>query len=343
MWHFSIDTEMSTIHSTEYREWWQQLWDHATTKQPFAHPDMVLAWIDAYSHLQHISPCFIRATEDNGSEALLPLVRWRRNIKNAHLRMLIPAGYSDYDYHTPLIAGNSEGLIDALSDQLHSIKVDRIELPGLDSPLPHCTTTNESCYEIKLEQYNSFDTYLQTHYPAAIAIRHRKENKLRHLGIEGFHLFATNEVDVAVAQLPSMLQHYHKRHPHAYIAPGFHEHLLRQVLPTGLLHFSMLTVNNRPVSWNLYLHMENNLLQYLHATDATFSQYSVGTLHLIRNIEWAFNNGMQRFDFMRGNETYKQSWATGQHTLYNNVYVCRQTLSAKLRNSLYNLRKHIAY
>jgi hypothetical protein len=93
------------VFSDAFQADWLRAADEAFTSHVFFHPALAKVWIETYKHLQDIRPRFLLARSPAGS-AILPLVLWRRNWKNAWHRLLVPVGYSDYDYHDPLATGD---------------------------------------------------------------------------------------------------------------------------------------------------------------------------------------------------------------------------------------------
>ena len=51
--------------------------------------------------------------------------------------------------------------------------------------------------------------------------------------------------------------------------------------------------------------------------DPAYSRFGVGTLFISSVIEWAIRKGYREFDFLRGDEPYKQLWATGSTELHD--------------------------
>ena len=54
---------------------------------------------------------------------------------------------------------------------------------------------------------------------------------------------------------------------------------------------------------------------YFTCYDPAWSRYSPGALLFTHAISWAIDNGLEEFDFMRGEEPFKRHYATGVREL----------------------------
>jgi CelD/BcsL family acetyltransferase involved in cellulose biosynthesis len=84
------------------------------------------------------------------------------------------------------------------------------------------------------------------------------------------------------------------------------------------LDFSFLNVDGKPVSaaWGFNY---NNEFCYMTCTfDPDYSNYGVGNLHIMKLIEYSIQNGQRKFDFLKGNEAFKNQWT---HFKTNNFQI----------------------
>ena len=73
----------------------------------FFHPALCMAWLETYRPIRKLEPLFCIG-DSNHNHFFLPLVLWRKNWKNAFQKVIVPVGYSDFDYHEPYCIGNSD-------------------------------------------------------------------------------------------------------------------------------------------------------------------------------------------------------------------------------------------
>lgn len=88
------------------------------------------------------------------------------------------------------------------------------------------------------------------------------------------------------------------------------QHLLEVRTPgcSGLM--SCLYVNRKPVAIHFGVRSESVLTWWFPAYDRQFAKYSVGTILLTKILQTGSDLGIQRVDLGRGEERYKQSFAT---------------------------------
>lgn len=75
------------------------------------------------------------------------------------------------------------------------------------------------------------------------------------------------------------------------------------------LNLSFLSVNGEPVSAGWGFDYNNEFLYMTCAYEPSYSPYSVGTVHLMKLMEDAIQNGRKKFDFLQGAEAYKTRYA----------------------------------
>jgi len=128
------------------------------------------------------------------------------------------------------------------------------------------------------------------------------------LGELSYHVYGRDELEKALQVLPQFLDAHEKKWPNSFKMPGFHEALLTNGLPVGLVHFSEIRIDGNPVSWELGFRDSSKAYSYMPAYRNEYSSYSIGKVHLAWLIEDCFQNGLSTFDFMRGAEEYKNDW-----------------------------------
>lgn len=94
----------------------------------------------------------------------------------------------------------------------------------------------------------------------------------------------------------------------AFLTELMKQHLhntARIAFENGWLQLAFYTLNGEKAAANLSFNYNNRLWLYNSAWDSTFRSYSPGWLLLANLLLWANENGIEEFDFMRGDEDYK--------------------------------------
>ncbi len=83
----------------------------------------------------------------------------------------------------------------------------------------------------------------------------------------------------------------------------------------GVLHLSALRCGDQIVATHFGFLRQGILLQWFPAYAPSWKRLSPGTVLLFKLISWCADNGVREFDFMRGDEDYKDKIANGTRTL----------------------------
>lgn len=84
----------------------------------------------------------------------------------------------------------------------------------------------------------------------------------------------------------------------------------------GWLELSVLSFDNKEVAYLLSFHYNNTLYLYNAAYDPDYSSLSPGIVAITYCLEDTINRGIKRFDFLRGDETYKYRFGARDNQLY---------------------------
>lgn len=100
----------------------------------------------------------------------------------------------------------------------------------------------------------------------------------------------------------------------------FHQDVAKSFAEKGWLNLSFLSLNDEPVSAIYAFRYRNKMFNYLTGFDPKYGDYHVGHLLFLYSIKKSIEEGLREFDFMRGDESYKQNWNT---LIRNNLEVRR--------------------
>lgn len=324
-WKFEIIKDWDTIWSVSHHTRWLQHMDASENAHVFFHPALVKAWVETYLPLRKLSPLFVWASCGE-CIVMLPLVLWCKDWKGAFMRAVVPCGYSDFDYHDPIVSSpNSEGLDELFYDGLltavrKEVDVDAVELDGLhrDSLSPQWNCVHEEkCPYIALSSFESLDDYLSTRNKKMRYNLRRQEKKAIEYGELKYECLTSAEWNVVENDLPVLLEYHKLRWPNAYKAPNFHLNLLRHGLDAEVIHFSRILLGSDVASWRLGFFFKNRYYSYMPTLNPKLMDFGVGKLHLLRCIDYAIQNGGYVYDQLRGSEMYKSEWTQDDESVYS--------------------------
>jgi CelD/BcsL family acetyltransferase involved in cellulose biosynthesis len=337
-WKIEVYRSWDEVDDAQFLKRWMDLLQTATDANVFAHPALIRTWTDIYRKQQDISPLYCIA-ESNNATIFLPLVMWRRNWKNAFIKSITSSGYSDYDYHDPLVVGHIsaemmhlfwQSLIDT-AEKGDLGRFDTAEFSGIRiTGKQQGWKQSENCPYADLRQYDDFDQMFSSLSRNLRKDILKRKRQLKSLGEITFHVYDNSELTQALEDFPAFMREHGKKWPGAYKAPGFHESLLKNALPEGLVHYSQLRLDDRPISWELGFRYRDKAYSYMPVYLEHYRKYSPGKIHLSYLFEDCIKNGIGIFDFMRGAESYKKEWASAQTTLYR-YDMAGRGLSSRMR------------
>ena len=344
-WKFSWINSWEEIKSTTFYLQWQSWYEQSTDPTVFNHPLLNKIWIETYLDLRKIDPHFCIA-ENKGTLVIFPLILWTRNWKNLFQKLLIPVGYSDYDYNSPLLINPTpefswpefwQNFLNYLINK-RPIPFDQVIIPGIPEEISG-KGLNWSFYDIspqlELEPYyHTFD--ILDKLPASLRGDIRRQiRKLEKLGILNY--IELIDINDALKELPSFLWNHKIRWPEAYKAPGFHEQLILNCLSLGLVHFSVLKISDESISWHLGFNDSKTFYYYMPAYNADYASYSPGKIHLKFLIESAIVQHNLTFDHLRGVEKYKVGWANRKIIIFSTSYI-NKSIRSRFINCLLEVK-----
>ncbi|MCF7560795.1 GNAT family N-acetyltransferase [Sabulilitoribacter multivorans] len=105
--------------------------------------------------------------------------------------------------------------------------------------------------------------------------------------------------------------------------------------------------NNNPIS--IRINMFKGYLAYyiLSGYDTDYSKFHLGSIDMLKNIEWCINKRFKVYDLLKGYDYYKSNWATKTHYYYNHIIYSINSIKGyytsiiqKVKYYAYNVLKH---
>lgn len=339
-WEFEVVRDRDRIMQPDYQQKWGRLVRESHCSHVFFHPTMAKAWTDTYLPLRRLEPIYIWARDDDGNEAFLPLELWRRNWKSAFIKSIVPVGYSDYDYHDPLFlkeptANASEAYWRGVYEILGNIKADEIILDGLHERNVRDRSQwreQDICPFLSLENIHNDEElmrFFKTGLRGDLRRQMRRLNELGELQMKEYH--SRKEIE---ATFSDFIAAHTLRWPKSYKAPGFHRNLCTDGMLATVTHFSSLNVDGTPIAWHLGFQWNGVYYYYMPAGNPEFMNYSPVKVHLYFLLKRAVELGLDKYDHLRGEETYKSGWSNGHEYLYSQERVSGNPVSRLKINCL---------
>ena len=97
----------------------------------------------------------------------------------------------------------------------------------------------------------------------------------------------------------------------------FNDHPSRGSLATPIFELSTLELGGTPVSYHFDIQTPQGCMGYLSCYQPDARKYRPGLLHIEALIERTHHRGGRRFEFGRGDESYKNQWHVTRKPLWN--------------------------
>lgn len=337
-WSFEVIDTWNDSFSDANFERWQSLMDSAESKHVFFHPVLVKSWIDTYLPIRHFEPIFVWGRSDSGNQMFMPLVLWKRNWKNAFIKSIVPAGYSDFDYHDPIF-------LHCLSDQelndfwnelfefLKTFNADEILINGVchKGSKEAIWEQGDMCPSLSLSSLNNNDDLFKFLKTSLRGDVRRQTRRLQEKGELAFKKYSSWEE--ASETFGKFMTEHRNKWPNAYKAPHFHENLLKNGLKSGIVDFTALTIDDTPIAWHLGFHYDGKFYYYMPCGDREYAKMSPVKVHLFNLISESIKNGDSVFDHLKGDENYKDGWSDSFQYVYN-ANIENKNLSSQFKHSV---------
>lgn len=320
--------------------------DNIECKHVFFHPALINTWMETYKSLRRLTPINVKA-EKEGLELYMPLVLWHRNWKNAFEKIVVPVGYSDFDYHDPL----SNSTVSIVSPQsfwsglseyvLKEYDCNRVIIDGItdDATYGEVFEKGEICPQLSLKGFKNEDDLMSFFKTSLRGDLRRQMRRLSELGELKFTEYNSWE-EIPTETFKKFMHQHTIRWPNAYKAPHFHENLLKNGLRAGVVHFSVLSVGEIDVAWHLGFSYKGCFYYYMPAGNQEYFKYSPTKVHLFYLVRLAIARGFDTFDHLRGEENYKSGWSNGSQYV-NTLTRTNDSSLTRLKERLVKIRRII--
>jgi CelD/BcsL family acetyltransferase involved in cellulose biosynthesis len=312
---------------------WNELYRLCPSATPFQRPEWLLAWVRAFLPRDVI---FIETRQNGRLIGLAPLLVYPRGQDC----VLAFAGGGVSDYLTLLCAPGLENqVVDSMLKAALTMStwnfLEFTDIPRgsplLDLPVfQGCIREHDLCSVLNLPS----DDLVQTFSKRQRANLRNAHSRLLRAG--------GGEVELASPQTaPDFIEDLFRLHACRWSQVGqagvlhdpqvrkFHEASAAELIRDGILKIHRLRVKDSTAAVLYSLWDRETVFCYMQGFDPQWSGISPGTLLMFSVMKEATTAGMRRFDFLRGQEPYKQHWRPRPAATYC-VAVTRRELEARL-------------
>jgi CelD/BcsL family acetyltransferase involved in cellulose biosynthesis len=332
-WKFTWIDDLNAVAMTDFVRRWQALVDNSPQARVFHEPVIVRAWLESKGAALGALPSFCWGARDDGCQVLVPFCRIHGGWRRAWERRLISVGEPHFDYQNPVGTAGQGGVLPwaefwtSLTNELERAgRFERAMLLRLSAEGAPSASRPDGAHEspyICLAGCRTLEDLLEQRPQKHRTDVRRQLRRLNEQGLVELQVYGPQQLAETRDELDRMRAAYEDLWEGAPSArlfrqPGtlaFYERLLDLALPPGLVHFSVLRLGDRPISWHFGFLHRAVLHWYKPTYDKQFERFSPGKVHLASVIEHGLQHGWKEIDLGCGQEDYKYRWTNTARAL----------------------------
>ena len=300
---------------------WADLWQRCPVSTTFQRPQWLLPWIEVFSPEQIVA---IEVRNDRKLVGFAPLLIYARGAER--VLAFMGGGVSDY---LDLLAdqqfetGVVESLLEIIRREVGWVTLDLTDVPRssvlLRGSLGESASEHDSCSVLTLPR--ATDELLHLFSKRQRANLRNARSRLQKIG--------ESQVETATAEtLPEFLEDLLRLHTarwsqagqpgvlHEEAVKAFHRLSAPRLLRSRVLRLYRLRRGSRTLAVIYALFERHTVFCYLQGFDPKFAFFSPGTQLMFSVIKDAIQAAIPKFDFLRGDESYKQHWRAQNQPTY---------------------------
>ncbi len=305
---------------------WAQLWQRCPAATTFQRPEWLLPWIEVFSPLEMIG---IEVRHDGRLVGFASLLIYPRETER--VLAFMGGGVSDY---LDILAEPEcdlqvvESMFEAIKGVAGWTTIDLTDLPQDSVLLRWAISRRMPGWAVSQHDTCSALTLPRTRTELLHLFSRRQRANLRNARSR-LQKAGGGKVEVATAEtLTEFLEDLFRLHTSRWVQTGqagvlqghaiktFHLASAPDLVARGILRLHRLRLSGRTVAAIYSLFEQKTVFCYLQGFDAEFADLSPGTQLMFSVMEDALERGICRFDFLRGQETYKQHWRARREPTY---------------------------
>jgi len=330
-WRFQWLEGAHVVRDPAWYAQWSSRVAEARTARIFDEPVMIRMWAETIGHARDAAFRFCVAESEAGNVVQIPFFVLPSRFSNLMTRRMFAMGEPHFDYQDPLSVGelppDETFWVDLGAELERGRFCEEATVMRISTPASKETFTEDGAKIsplITLDEFDSWEGFLKSRPQ-----KHRTDvrRQTRRLAMEGpltLKVFKANEQSEAAGEFLQLRAAYEELWTGSpsfglFQAPGtwaFYERMLNDLLPTGMLHFSVLRVGNESVAWHFGFLHRGRLHYYKPTYRKAWEAFSPGKVLLSMLIQLGFESNWKEFDFGCGGESYKLRWTDKMLPLY---------------------------
>ena len=327
-------------------------WETLSATSPMLSPEWVLPWWKTYQKSLRGELCFLLGESQGQPVGIAPFyiedATGKRTLRflgdgpvcGDHLTLL-----SQPEHEAAFVEGVAGWLHSRVGDSWRDAYLECV--PEQNQPVEMMTKLlgehlsiyqRPNCSSWHVELPATWDEYL-----SRLSKNHRKRCRRWHREwidsgkLEHVHVTRSEDLDQAFHDLCRL--HNARRNfvhtPGAFEDPQFfefHKVVTRELFAKNQLRLSFLRIDRKPMTCEYQFVDGDTAYSYQSGFDPQYRSVGAGNISLMMAVKSAIDDGLSTFDFLRGNEKYKQSWKAEERKTVD-IHIHQKTLTGSLEQA----------
>lgn len=178
-------------------------------------------------------------------------------------------------------------------------------------------------FSIDLKQFQSYQDYLQQRLSAKKRSQFRGiERRFEHCIEPNYKVYggtdlSEQECHELMLRLEHMLKERFQQKGESNYELPLMKYYRKVFYPLMLQNkgcFYVIYDGTRAISISMNLILGNTLMLFNSSYDVCYAPFELGHINMLRHLEWAFNQGLERLDLGRGDYLHKRRWVNNRYT-----------------------------
>jgi hypothetical protein len=100
---------------------------------------------------------------------------------------------------------------------------------------------------------------------------------------------------------------------------------------------------NKPISIRINMFYKELAYYIISGYDIDYSAFHIGSIDMLKNIEWCFEKNFERYDLLKGYEAHKKNWITHRYFYFDHLIYRHGNIVQKTRKILVATSKQLRY
>jgi hypothetical protein len=206
-------------------------------------------------------------------------------------------------------------------------------------------------HSIQVEEYQTLEKYLTTNFSAKSRSNLRRYTKrletcfnIRYVCYWGsipkeeYHVLFKALKKLLVKRFAQKKEvNYELQHLENFEAEIYTQLLNKEAALYVIYH------HQEPISIRINMIKENLCFYLMSAYDIDYAKFHIGSIDMVKNIEWCIQHDMRNYDLLKGYDYYKKNWMTQSFDYYNHIIYNHTNGKARLYANYLKLKTQMLY